>query len=141
MKFCWIYCILLCCVFCSFFHPTDWNSTDYRISGCIPMPAEDYPLVLPLVMHYLTPTPVAVIGICCIAQVFPEILILRILVSHEKFFKNKNKSLNFSNTKWWIWYVLHPRTMCISITYYYTQGVLKICHSTFSSKNGWIIKI
>ncbi|KAK2180844.1 hypothetical protein NP493_423g02008 [Ridgeia piscesae] len=42
---------------------TDWNATDYRYHGDIPIPADDSKLVLPLVMQYLTPLPVAIIGL------------------------------------------------------------------------------
>ena len=42
---------------------SDWNATDYRYMGEIPVPPCDYPLALPLVMRFLTPVPVAVIGL------------------------------------------------------------------------------
>ncbi|KAI0213393.1 High-affinity choline transporter 1 [Lamellibrachia satsuma] len=42
---------------------TDWNATDYRYHGDVPIPSGDYKLVLPLVMQYLTPLPVAIIGL------------------------------------------------------------------------------
>ncbi|KAK2174485.1 hypothetical protein NP493_799g05059 [Ridgeia piscesae] len=42
---------------------TDWNATDYRFKGEVPIPPEDYKLVLPLVLQYLTPLPVAIIGL------------------------------------------------------------------------------
>lgn len=42
---------------------TDWNATDYRYHGDIPIPSDDAKLVLPLVMQYLTPLPVSIIGL------------------------------------------------------------------------------
>ena len=42
---------------------SDWNATDYRYHGDVPIPSGDYKLVLPLVMQYLTPLPVAIIGL------------------------------------------------------------------------------
>ncbi|KAI0229265.1 High-affinity choline transporter 1 [Lamellibrachia satsuma] len=42
---------------------TDWNATDYRYHGEVPIPVENYKLVLPLVLQYLTPLPVAIIGL------------------------------------------------------------------------------
>ena len=42
---------------------SDWNATEYRYHGDIPLPADSYKLVLPLVLRYLTPTPVAMIGL------------------------------------------------------------------------------
>ena len=40
----------------------DWNQTDYAKYGPVPIPFEDYKLVLPLVLQYLCPTAVGVIG-------------------------------------------------------------------------------
>ncbi len=37
----------------------DWNQTDL---GYSPIETEDYNKILPLVLHYLTPEPVAIIG-------------------------------------------------------------------------------
>ena len=45
------------------FRLADWTQTDYADVGCIPIPAKDYKLILPLVMQYLTPTWVASIGL------------------------------------------------------------------------------
>ena len=45
------------------FASSDWNATDYRFKGEVPIPPEDYKLVLPLVLQYLTPLPVAIIGL------------------------------------------------------------------------------
>ncbi|KAI0235366.1 High-affinity choline transporter 1 [Lamellibrachia satsuma] len=42
---------------------TDWNATDYRYHGEVPIPEENYKLMLPLVLQYLTPLPVAIIGL------------------------------------------------------------------------------
>ena len=39
----------------------DWTETGYK--GPVPIPEEDYKLALPLVIQYLTPTPVAIIGL------------------------------------------------------------------------------
>lgn len=41
---------------------TDWSQTEYARYGPVPLPAEDYKLVLPLVLQYLCPTVVGVIG-------------------------------------------------------------------------------
>ena len=41
----------------------DWNATEYREFGCIPVRPDDYKLALPMVLMFLTPKPVAVIGI------------------------------------------------------------------------------
>ena len=41
---------------------TDWNQTDYAKYGPVPIPSEDYKLVLPLVLQYLCPPVVGVIG-------------------------------------------------------------------------------
>ena len=41
---------------------TDWNQTEYAKYGPVPLPAEDYKLILPLVLQYLCPTAVGVIG-------------------------------------------------------------------------------
>ncbi len=47
-----------------FYSPlSDWNATDYRNHGEIPLSPSSYKLALPLVLRYLTPTPVAVIGL------------------------------------------------------------------------------
>ena len=45
------------------FVSSDWNATEYRYRGEVPIPPEDYKLVLPLVLQYLTPLPVAIIGL------------------------------------------------------------------------------
>ena len=42
---------------------SDWNQTEYRLYRPVPVPEEDYTLILPLVLQYLTPVPVAVIGL------------------------------------------------------------------------------
>ncbi|KAI0240484.1 High-affinity choline transporter 1 [Lamellibrachia satsuma] len=39
------------------------NATDYRYHGEVPIPEENYKLMLPLVLQYLTPLPVAIIGL------------------------------------------------------------------------------
>ena len=44
-------------------HDSDWAETDYKDDGCLPIPEDDYKLILPLVMQYLTPTWVASIGL------------------------------------------------------------------------------
>ena len=41
----------------------DWCQTDYKDVGPIPIPEDEYKLILPLVMQYLTPQWVAVIGL------------------------------------------------------------------------------
>ena len=40
---------------------SDWTQTQYR--GTIPIPNDEASLVLPLVLEYLTPAPVAIIGL------------------------------------------------------------------------------
>ena len=42
---------------------SDWNATRYSEHGQIPVPPIDYKFVLPFVMEFLTPLPVAVIGL------------------------------------------------------------------------------
>ena len=43
--------------------PIDWNATDYRLYWELPIQPENYPLILPLVLQYLTPPVVSVIGL------------------------------------------------------------------------------
>lgn len=49
----------------NFYAMTDWNQTAYE--GPIPLPPADYKLVLPLVLQYLTPSAVAIVGLGAIS--------------------------------------------------------------------------
>ena len=44
---------------------TDWNATDYN--GTVPFPPEMRSFILPLALNYLTPLPVAILGIGAIS--------------------------------------------------------------------------
>ena len=49
-----------------YFH-LDWNATGYREIGQIPVPECDYAMALPMVMRYLTPLPVGILGLGAIS--------------------------------------------------------------------------
>ncbi|KAL8597445.1 hypothetical protein ACOMHN_050943 [Nucella lapillus] len=68
---------------------TDWNQTDYRTSkGTSELPVSERSLVLPLVMQYLVPLPVSVLGIGTVAAAVMSSADSCILASASVFAKN-----------------------------------------------------
>ncbi|ELU11061.1 hypothetical protein CAPTEDRAFT_183218 [Capitella teleta] len=72
---------------------TDWNATDYISFGTLPMPAEDYKLILPLVLNFLTPVPVAVIGLGAVSAAVMSSSDSAVLSSSSMFARNIYKPL------------------------------------------------
>lgn len=85
--FCAIPAILIGAVAAS----TNWTQTDYE--GPLPFPAEDYKLALPLVMQYLTPTPVAIIGLGAVSAAVMSSADSSIFSSASMFARNLYKPL------------------------------------------------
>ena len=73
-------------------HP-DWNATSYRDFGEVPVPACDYALVLPMVMQFLTPVPVAVIGLGAVSAAVMSSADSSVLSSSSMFARNIYKPL------------------------------------------------
>ena len=67
---------------------TDWNATSYREFGDIPVPSTDYPLALPMVMQFLTPVPVAVIGLGAVSAAVMSSADSSVLSSSSMFARN-----------------------------------------------------
>ena len=74
-------------------YAADWNQTEYRSAGEIPMPAEDYKLILPLVMQYLTPPAVAVVGLGAVSAAVMSSADSSVLSASCMFAKNIYKPL------------------------------------------------
>ncbi|ELT96417.1 hypothetical protein CAPTEDRAFT_120487 [Capitella teleta] len=72
---------------------TDWNATGYSSFGTVPIPAEDYKLILPLVLNFLTPGPVAVIGLGAVSAAVMSSVDSSVLSSGSMFARNVYKPL------------------------------------------------
>ncbi|KAK2161198.1 hypothetical protein LSH36_120g12004 [Paralvinella palmiformis] len=81
---------------------TDWNATNYREFGEIPVPASDYALALPMVMQFLTPVPVAVIGLGAVSAAVMSSADSSVLSSSSMFARNVYKPLRdaLASTCW-----------------------------------------
>ena len=77
--------ILIC------YSSTDWGATDYP--GDLPIPEENYALLLPLVLQYLTPTPVAVVGLGAVSAAVMSSADSSILSSSSMFARNIYKPI------------------------------------------------
>lgn len=67
---------------------TDWNATAYRDFGAVPVPSCDYSLALPMVMQFLTPTWVSVIGLGAVSAAVMSSADSSILSSSAMFARN-----------------------------------------------------
>ncbi|ELU03853.1 hypothetical protein CAPTEDRAFT_131610 [Capitella teleta] len=72
---------------------TDWNATGYTNFGSVPIPAEDYKLILPMVLNFLTPVPVAVIGLGAVSAAVMSSSDSSVLSSASMFARNVYKPL------------------------------------------------
>ncbi len=63
-----------------------WNETEYP--GPIPIPPEDYKLILPLVLQYLTPPAVGVIGLGAVSAAVMSSADSSVLSASTMFAKN-----------------------------------------------------
>lgn len=75
---------------CVFVH-LDWNATDYQ--GTIPFPPEDRKLALPLVFQFLTPMPVAMIGLGAVSAAVMSSCDSCILSAASMFARNVHASI------------------------------------------------
>ena len=73
--------------------PPDWNATELSRYYPVPLPAEDYKLILPLVLQYLTPVPVAVIGLGAVSAAVMSSADSSILAAASMFSRNVYKPL------------------------------------------------
>jgi len=71
----------------------DWTKTEYRVDGKVvsEIPKEQYALVLPLVMQYLTPTVVAVLGLGAVSAAVMSSADSSILSAASMFARNVYK--------------------------------------------------
>ncbi|ELU16697.1 hypothetical protein CAPTEDRAFT_113629 [Capitella teleta] len=67
---------------------TDWNATGYTSFGTVPIPADDYKLILPMVLNFLTPVPVAVIGLGAVSAAVMSSSDSSVLSSASMFARN-----------------------------------------------------
>lgn len=67
---------------------TDWNATDYRYYGVQPIPSEDFKLILPLVLQYLCPKAVGVIGLGAVSAAVMSSADSSVLSSSSMFARN-----------------------------------------------------
>ena len=76
---------------CIFLSSTDWGATDYP--DTLPIPEKNHVLLLPLVLQYLTPTPVAVIGLGAVSAAVMSSADSSILSSSSMFARNIYKPI------------------------------------------------
>ncbi|XP_076821264.1 high affinity choline transporter 1-like [Clavelina lepadiformis] len=67
---------------------TDWNATDYDSAGKTPLDKNEQVLILPIILRYLTPTAVAVIGLGALAAAVMSSIDSAILSSSSQFTRN-----------------------------------------------------
>ena len=77
--------------FLLFYSFPDWNATEYRDIGTVPIPDEDLNLVLPLVLQYLTPPAVAFIGLGAVSAAVMSSADSSILSASSMFARNVYK--------------------------------------------------
>ncbi len=70
---------------------TDWNATSYE--GPVPIPADQRSFILPMVINYLCPLPIAVVGIGVVAAAVMSSADSAVLATGTVFAKNIYKDV------------------------------------------------
>merc|ERR1712141_145385 len=70
---------------------TDWNATDYK--GELPIPEEDYRMILPMVLQYLTPAAVSFFGLGAVSAAVMSSADSSVLSASSMFTRNVYKLL------------------------------------------------
>lgn len=76
-----------------YFFFADWNATEYSQYYEVPIPEKNYKLILPLVLQYLTPVPVAVIGLGAVSAAVMSSADSSILAASSMFARNVYKNI------------------------------------------------
>ncbi|XP_076821253.1 high affinity choline transporter 1-like [Clavelina lepadiformis] len=95
---------------------TDWNATEYDSAGKSPLENNEHYYILPIVLRYLTPTPVAVIGLGALAAAVMSSIDSAILSSSSMFSRNVYQ-FTFRNkaSKRELEWVMRCTTICFAI--------------------------
>ena len=67
----------------------DWNATDYK--GALPIPEEDYRMILPMVLQYLTPAAVSFFGLGAVSAAVMSSADSSVLSASSMFARNVYK--------------------------------------------------